>query len=461
MDILKNGVYRASVENWSAEGMGVARLGGLVVFIQGGVPGDVCDIQILKLSGHASWARLVKLVTPSPHRVIPACPAWPLCGGCDFQHVSYAEELRAKTARVQEALRRIGGVSLEIEETIGADTVQAYRNKAIFPVGCRDGAAVTGFFRRRSHDIVASESCEIQSPAANTAARAVRGWMDAYGIPAYDEKTHSGLVRQIFVRTNAAGQALVCLVCTKDSLPHTPALLCSLQESLPSLAGVVVNINSSHTNTVLSDRFVTLWGNPYLEDMLGGLVFRLSVPSFYQINRAQAQRLYARASEYAALDKTQKALDLYCGTGTITLTLAQTAGSVVGVEVVPEAVEDARENARRNGVENARFFCADASQTAQLLEKIRFSPDVVCVDPPRKGLDGAVIDCIETLAPARVVYISCDPATLARDIKLLSARGFSPVRATVVDMFPRTVHVETVVLMTKCGIEGKKRSFDR
>lgn len=449
MDIEKNGVYRASVEDWSAEGMGVARLGGLVVFIQGAAPGDVCDVQILKRAGNAAWARLVKLVTPSLHRVTPSCPAWPLCGGCDFQHVTYAEELRAKTVRVEQALRRIGGVTLEIEETIGADTIKAYRNKAVFPVGCRDGCAVTGFFRRRSHDIVAAESCEIQSPGANAAARAVRGWMNAYSIPAYNEITHTGLVRQVFVRANAAGQALVCLVCTKSSLPETPALLSSLKASLPDLAGVVLNVNDSRTNTVLSDRFVTLWGNPYLEDTLCGLVFRLSVPSFYQINRAQAQRLYARASEYAALDRTQKVLDLYCGAGTITLTLAQTAGSAVGVEVVPEAVEDARENARRNGVENARFFRADASQTAQLLDKIKFSPDVVCVDPPRKGLDGAVIDCIEALAPARVVYISCDPATLARDIKLLAARGFSPARATAVDMFPRTSHVETVVLMSR------------
>ena len=445
----KNSIHRVSIENWSAEGMGIARLGGLVVFVSGAARGDICDVRVLKAGKSAVWARVEKLIAPAPCRITQDCPVFKRCGGCDFRHVSYEEELAAKQKRVDDAFERIGGLTLKTRAIIGAEKIQSYRNKAVYPVGQKGGRIVTGFYAKHSHDIIPVDRCLIQDEASDAAAGAVRRWMQECGVPAYDEITGRGLVRRVYTRVSAAGQLLLCIVAAGSALPHVGRLIETAREACPALAGLVLNVNTWRGNAVLGEQYVSLWGGDDLEDTLCGLKFSLSPASFYQVNRAQAQRLYEKAARYAALEKDMTVLDLYCGTGTMTLRLARDAGRAIGVEVVEKAVEDAKENARRNGVFNAEFFCADAGQAARQLAQRGQRLDVVVVDPPRKGLAPDVIETIIQMAPERVVYVSCDPATLARDLKLFTQGGLPTREAVAVDMFPRTRHVETVVLMSR------------
>jgi len=448
-EISKNSIHRVTIEGWSAEGMGVARLGGLVLFVRGAARGDVCDVRILKTGGSAAWAKVEKLIRPASCRAENDCPVFEKCGGCDFRHVSYREELEAKKQRVDDALRRIGGISVSAEEIIGAENICGYRNKAVYPVGRQDGKPVTGFYRKRSHEIMPVERCLIQHEAADIAAGTVRDWMERCGVPEYDEETGRGLVRRVYTRVGSRGETLVCLIASDGRLPHTEELVLMLREALPEMAGLVLNVNPSRGNAVLGDRYIPLWGKSYLEDSLCGLKFRLSPASFYQINREQAEKLYDKAVEYAGLDGTQTVLDLYCGTGTISLCMAKKARRVIGVEIVEQAIVDAKENARRNGIENAEFFCGDAGEAARELSARGIAPDVVVVDPPRKGLEAEVVETIMRMCPYKVVYVSCDPATLARDLKLFAQGGMQTQKVTAVDMFPRTRHVETVVLMSR------------
>ena len=351
---------------------------------------------------------------------------------------------------MQDAIRRIGGVDMEPEGICGSDRIYHYRNKAQYPVGRNDSGIVTGFYRVRSHDIIPTEHCLIQAEQADTLAACVRGWMTRYRIAPYNEKTQNGLIRHIYVRTAfATGQVQLCLISKSDKLPHTDELIEEARRLVPGLCSVVININSKPGNTILGNTYRTIWGTDYLEDVLCGNRFRISPPSFYQVNRAQAERLYECALEYAELDQTKTALDLYCGVGTITLALARQAKSVIGAEIIPQAVRNAKENAELNEIDNAEFFCGDSGQTAQMLAHRGLTPDVICVDPPRKGLDDVTIDAIVTMAPPRVVYVSCDPATLARDIKKFSEQGYQLKKYRVFDLFSRTHHVETVCLLSR------------
>lgn len=450
LKIEKNAICTAEITGYTADGMGVARSDGPVIFVPGTIRGEQWQIRILKAGKTAAWGRGEKLLRAAPCRREIDCPHFGPCGGCQFRHMDYAEELEAKRLRVQDALRRIGGLDASVDVIHGAAQTDRYRNKVQFPVGAGwDGGVRVGLYRARSHDVLDAEDCLLQTPQANALAGALRGWMEQNAVPPYDERTGQGLVRHLYVRTNGAGESVACVVVNAAALPGEDGLVAALRGADAGLVGVVLNTNTRDTNVILGDAYRTLWGRDRLEETLCGLTFRLSVPSFFQINRAQTEVLYALAAEFAALTGRETVLDLYCGIGTIALTMARSARRVIGAEIVPAAVDDARGNARRNGIGNAEFFCGDAGQTAARLAAEGIWPDVICVDPPRKGLAPGVTDVLADMAPERIVYVSCDPATLARDLNLLTGRGYRLDRAEAVDLFPRTAHVETAALLTK------------
>ena len=442
----KNQIVPAVIEGYSSEGLGVARIDGQVVFVHGAVRGEQCDVLILKVLKNSAFGKVAAVREPSPHRVEPDCPYYGRCGGCDFRHMDYEEELRAKRQRVQDALARLGGSDVAVEKIIGAVEPERYRNKSQYPIAA-DGTV--GFYRARTHQVTDVRTCRIQKPAADAAAEAVRRYIRRFGVACYDEGTGRGLLRHLYVRTNAAGESLVCLLVNGDRLPHEAELVDIIQKHVPKAVGVVLGVNTRPGNAILGEEYRTLWGADTITDTLCGLTFRLSVPSFYQVNRDQAERLYERAVEFAGLTGKETVLDLYCGAGTITQVMAKHAREAIGAEIVPEAIEDARENAKRNGVENVSFFCGDASAVAADFAARKLRPDVICVDPPRKGLAPEVVEAAASMEPRRIVYVSCDPATLGRDVKRFAAHGYTVRRAVAVDLFPRTAHVETVVLMSR------------
>ena len=443
---VKNQVYTAEIQGYSTEGLGIARIGGQVVFVHDAIAGEVCDILIMKVLKNAAFGKAVAWKAVSPHRREPDCPYYRQCGGCAFRHMDYTEELRAKGRRVQDALTRLGGSSAAVEEVLGAAEPLHYRNKSQYPVSA-DGKV--GFYRARTHQVTDLSACLIQKPQADAAAGALRHYMAAQHVPGYDEKTGKGLVRHLYVRTNAKGQSLICVVVNGESLPREDALVSAMRQAVPEAVGVVLNVNTRRSNVILGDRYRTLWGEDTLADTLCGHSFRLSIPAFYQVNRDQAEALYRKAVEYAGLTGKELVLDLYCGAGTITLTMADRAKKVIGAEIVAPAVENARENAAANGIENVEFFCGDAGDIAARLAEENLRPEVICVDPPRKGLAPEVIDAMAQMGPERIVYVSCDPATLGRDVKLLAQRGYAARRAAAVDLFPGTAHIEKVVLLSR------------
>lgn len=391
----------------------------------------------------------MKIHEVSPHRVNRECPVGKKCGGCVFQHMDYDEECRLKAQRVCQALNRLAGEDLESLPILPAPETHHYRNKAQYPVTHRKGQVVAGFFQESTHEVISTARCGILPPEMDQVRDIVVNHMNGHRIPAYEETTGRGLVRHIYVRKGfVSGQVLVCLVVNGEKLPHSQELVEALK-AVPGFKTLVLGVNTRKGNAVLGDKFLNLYGEGWIEDTLCGLTFRLSPRSFYQVNHDQAERLYALAIEAADIRKTDKVLDLYCGVGTITLAMAQAAGRVIGVEIEPQAVADATANALRNGVENAEFFCGDAGKAALELENRGEKPDVVVVDPPRKGLSPDVIETIDRMDPRRVVYVSCDPATLARDVARFKEKGYGLKWVQAVDMFPRTAHVETVALLSK------------
>lgn len=450
-ELLKNDVCTVTVEGYASDGSGVARIDGRVVFVKGGIMGETCAIKILKVTKNVAYAKVEETPVPSEHRVSPACPVFGKCGGCDLLHMDYHEELAMKKQRADDALIRLGGLSHGTSAIWGAGGRGEYRNKVIFSITTKkDGRAAAGFYREHSHDVVPAQECPVQADCSNRAALAVCRWMDICSVPAYNEKTGSGDIRHIFCRYGfATGEFQVVVVSAKDRLKHTDILIEEMFKSCPETKSIVLNVNKTRGNTVLAGEFRTIWGTDSIEDVLCSLRFKLSPRSFYQINREQAERLYGRALAFAALTGEETVLDLYCGTGTITLCLAREAKRVIGAEIVEAAIDDARENAARNGIANAEFFCSDASEIARKLSDEGFAPDVVVVDPPRKGLAPDVPRIIAGMTPKRVVYVSCDPATLSRDIKIFSGLGYEATRCEAVDMFPGTCHVECVVLMSR------------
>ena len=447
MEALEKGsIYTAVIDGYSSEGLGIARVNGAVVFVPHAVRGEEIDLRITKVMKTSCAGEIVKIHNPSPERMEPECPYAGKCGGCAYRHLTYPEELWAKRQRVQDALTRIGGLDLTVEEILGAKNPEHYRNKSQYPVGA-DGSI--GFFQARTHKVVPIRRCLIQTEAADRTAQAVGEWMRRYKISAYDETTGKGLVRHVCVRVNRKGESLCCVVVNGNKVPREPELAAYVTAAVPHTVGVLLNSNTRRGNVILGDKYRTLFGRNYLMDTLCGLEFKLSMPSFYQVNRDQAEVLYGKALEFAGLTGNETVLDLYCGIGTITLCLAKAAKRVIGAEIVPPAIRDAKENAFRNHVENAEFFCGDAADIAAKLESDGLRPDVVTVDPPRKGLAPEVIASVAAMGPEKVVYVSCDPATLGRDVKIFREFGYEAKRAAAVDMFPGTAHVETVVLLSK------------
>ena len=455
-ELKKNTIHPLTIQGYTAEGMGVGRLDGRVVFVPDTIRGEIWEVQLLKVNKNVAWGKGVRLLEASSERIQSDCPHAVKCGGCQYRHMTYAEELFAKKCRVSDALHRLGGAEIDLPDTLGAEDPLRYRNKVQFPVAPGKQEALIGFYRPRSHDVIDVEDCLLQPLSASAARKAVKEWMKQCSISAYDESTGKGLLRHLYLRSNQRGEVLCCLIINGKKLPHGRILIDLLQNALPGLVGLVVNSNMKDTNVILGDSYYTIWGQDYLEETLCGLTFRLSVPSFFQVNRAQTERLYALAIDFADLKGSETVLDLYCGIGTISLDMAQRAGKVIGAEIVPEAIEDAKENAARNGVENAEFFCGDAGEIAFKLSQSGIRPDVVCVDPPRKGLQVDVPGIIAGMNPERIVYVSCDPATLGRDVKRFAELGYHLIKAQPVDLFPRTAHVETVVLLSKGEIDSKK-----
>ena len=447
--LTKNEIYEAVITDYTAEGQGVAHIEGCAVFIPNAIAGEKVTVRIEKVGKTWAAGKMVEILERSAHRINRACPVAKLCGGCDFHHMDYEEESRLKADRVKNCLNRMGRESLETVPILAAPEQTCYRNKAQYPVSSRKGRAFAGFFKAGTHQVIENDRCLILPQEMDEVKTTVIDWMNGNKVTAYDEVAHAGLVRHIYVRRGVESkQVLVCLAINGRSIPKEKSLIEKLKK-IPGFTTLVLSVNTKKGNAVLGDEFITLYGPGFIEDTLCGLHFRLSPRSFYQVNHTQAQRLYAAAIAQAEITKEDTVLDLYCGVGTITLAMAKAAGRVIGVEVVPQAVEDAKDNAKRNGIENAEFFCGDAGAAALELEKQGIKADVVVVDPPRKGLNADTIEALSRFAPRRIVYVSCDPATLARDVALLKERGYRVKNALAADLFPRCSHVESIVCLIR------------
>ena len=445
----KGKIYEAVISDYTSEGQGVAKVDGCAVFVPSAIVGEKCLLRIEKVGKTWASGKIVEILEKSPHRVQRECPISASCGGCDFWHMDYEEESRLKAERVKNALNRIGGESLQEMPILAAPTCHGYRNKAQYPVSSGKKGVYAGFFKAGTHQVVENKRCLILPEEADKVKDIVIDYVNRFKVTAYNENTGKGMLRHIYVRRGAvSGQVLVCLVVNGRKLPHTEVLIEKLQ-AVEGFTSLVLSVNTKQGNTILGSEMITLYGPGYIEDTLCGLNFRLSARSFYQVNHHQAQRLYEAAIDLAGITKNDLVLDLYCGVGTITLCMAKAAKKVIGVEVVEQAVQDAWDNAKRNGIENAEFFCGDAGQAALDLEQKGIRADVAVVDPPRKGLNADCIEALVKMSPRKIVYVSCDPATLARDVAILKGRGYTLKTALAADLFPRCAHIESIVCLKR------------
>ena len=449
MSVQKNQVVTVEITGFSAEGSGVGKYNGMAVFTPYTAAGDTAEILIVKAQKSFAYGKLIKLIKPSPLRDGPGCPVYSKCGGCAFRHIKYEAELAAKRERVRDALKRIAKADIEPEPIIGSELTDGYRNKALYPVRLAGGKINMGFFAPRSHRVVPCTGCLLQPPVFEPALKAFEYWTEEKNISVYDEESKSGYLRGVYLRAAGDGDVMACAVVSKPEIIGAETLIKRLKDAVPLLKSVIFNINPDDTNVVLGKECRTVWGDGYLEDALCGLSFKISPLSFYQVNRPQAEKLYAKAAEYAALTGGETLLDLYCGAGAIGLTMAGRCKKVIGAEIVPEAVADAKQNAALNGISNAEFICADVAGAAEALKSRGLRPDVVVLDPPRKGCAAGALKTVAAMGPGRIVYVSCDPATLARDVAALVGYGYRLRAAAPVDMFPRTAHVETVTLLQR------------
>ena len=452
--ISKNSEFEIDITAMGSEGEGIGHTeDGMTVFVVGAIPGDRVVAHVTKVKKTYAYAIIAKVLTPSSFRIEPKCPVAGKCGGCTLQHMAYPEQLRLKEEKVRDCIERIGGIkNPPMEPIVGAENLYHYRNKAQFPVGTdRNGNPVIGFYRKHSHDVVGNTDCCIQAPVNQPIMETVLGFMTEHRIPAYNEETGKGLVRHVFTRVGfATKEVMVCLVINGDELKGAEKLAKALAEVIESeglkLTSFCLNINKKNTNVIMGDKVICVYGDPRIEDKIGDVTYRISPLSFYQVNPEQTLKLYELALEYAGLTGSEAVWDLYCGIGTISLFLARSAREVYGVEIVPEAIEDAKENARINGIDNAFFKAGAAEDLAPTLPR----PDVIVVDPPRKGCDEKLLDTILKNAPKRVVYVSCDPATLARDLKILVSGGYKLTRVRPVDQFLHSGgHIETVCALSR------------
>ena len=462
MPLQKNQILTLRIERLSSDGSGVAHSAdGEAVFVPGTAPGDEARVRIVKDCGRYAFGILDELLTPSPDRIPVDCPVAGPCGGCTLRHLDYAAELRAKQESVLDAFRRIGGLEVPVLDILPSPDADRYRNKVQFPVGIdKNGVPCIGFYAGRTHRIVPCPDCKLQPSVLNEIGNALCAFFAQQGIRPYDEQSGKGLVRHIFLRRGAhSGQIMVCLVCTRAKLPHAEQLCTALRGQFPAISTILLNVNAKNTNVILGSENHILYGPGYIEDTLCGVPVRLGPLSFYQVNTLAAERLYGVAAQYAQLTPDDTLLDLYCGMGTIGLSMAEQCRELIGVEIVPEAIESAKANAARMGeavAAKSRFFCADAGQAATQLAAEGLHPDIVMLDPPRKGCDEATLSAVVRMAPRRVVYVSCNPATAARDAAWLEQNGYHAEKVQPVDLFPRTKHCETVVLLSKGEVDSKK-----
>lgn len=414
------------------------------IFVPGALPGERVLARVSLVKKSYAVAELVKIIQPSEDRAQPVCPIYANCGACQLQHYAYAFQLLVKRQQVQDALERIGHLHCEVQPTLGMVSPWRYRNKMQFPVQGRKGFLEIGCYALKTHGVINTSDCLIQEEGNNRVLEAVRCWMQEFHIPAYDERSGSGLVRHVMGRTGAGGEVLAVVICTRAQVPYSDELVRILREKVPGLVGAVVNVNPKRTNIIMGQECHTLWGRDYLLDRLGDLQFRVSPLSFFQVNRAQAEVLYNIVLDLGCLCGQENVADVYCGTGTISLFLARRARKVFGIEIVAAAIRDARENALYNNIDNAEFLVGDAAEELPRLLAKGFRPDAVVVDPPRAGCEEKVLQSIMAVSPKRIVYVSCNPATLARDLGILCDK-YDIIRVQPVDMFPQTTHVETVV----------------
>ena len=452
MDFKKNDIVTVTIEDMGQDGEGIGKVDGFTLFIKDAVIGDVVEAKLMKVKKNYGYARLMKIITPSADRVEPKCPVYRQCGGCQIQALDYQAQLKFKERKVRGNLERIGGFSdIPLEPIMGMEEPYHYRNKAQFPVGTdKNGEIVTGFYAGRTHDIIPNTKCYLGSEWNEEILQVVLDYMKTYNVSAYDEAKGKGLVRHILIRTGfTSGEIMVCLVINGKKLPKSEKLVESLTK-IQGMTSITINTNEKRTNVILGEEIHLLWGRTYIQDNIGDITYRISPLSFYQVNPVQTKKLYETALEYADLKGEETVWDLYCGIGTISLFLAQRAKQVYGVEIVPQAIEDARENAVLNHIENAKFYVGKAEEVLpNLYDEEGIYADVIVVDPPRKGCDEKCLETIVKMQPKRVVYVSCDSATLARDLRYLCDRGYEVKRVRGCDMFPMTGHVETVVLLSQ------------
>lgn len=449
MEIKKNDDIKLNIEAMTSEGSAVGHYNGMAVFVRGAVPGDKIIAHIIKTSKKYAIATIKNINCYSPSRIESDCPVSKKCGGCSFRNMTYQEELKYKQSRVADAIERIGHIGTTIRDIIGADEINYYRNKAQYPVVINDGELTAGFYAYKSHRIIPCDDCKLQAPEFKECLNAFSKWIEKSNIISYNEVTSKGLLRHIYLRKAfGTGEIMACAVINGSNLPNQDLLINELTK-ITNVKSICVNINKKNSNVILGSETNVIWGSETITDSLLGKKFVISPNSFYQVNHHQCEKLYSKAKEYAQLTGNETVIDLYCGAGTIGLTMADSAKQIFGIEIVPQAIENAKANAEINSINNAEFFCGDAFDGAKELESRGITPDVVILDPPRKGCQKELFDIIENMNPNRIVYVSCDSATLARDLDILKAKGYITNEVTPVDMFPRTPHVEAVALITK------------
>lgn len=448
MPLLKNQEIKLHIDSVSSEGSGVGRFDGQAVFVSGAAVGDELSVHIIKAKKTYAVGIIKEILKPSKDRIAVDCPYFKQCGGCVYRHISYDAEKRIKTKKVKDAFLRLAHIDVPVRDIITANT-ERYRNKAEYPVGRDLNGVNIGFYANRSHRIVDAEDCLLQPAEFAEIVEIIRKWIFDNHISVWNGETSEGLLRHIYIRKGfVSGEIMVCLVINGENIPKAEELVSAVSE-ISGVKSIVLNTNTKNTNVILGESVKVLWGSEKIVDTLCGVEIELSPLSFYQVNHDGAQLLYKKAAEYAALSGKETVIDLYCGAGTIGLSMAHKAKKVIGVEIIPEAIEDAKKNAKRNGTQNCEFYCMDAGEAAKMLRDKNIQPDVVLLDPPRKGCSKEVLSCVAEMSPKRIVYISCDVSTQSRDCAVLKDLGYITNEVTPVDMFPRTAHVESVVLLTK------------
>lgn len=452
MKLNKNDIINLTITSATAEGSGVGKTDdGIAVFVPLSAIGDELEVRILKVKKSYAFGKIERIIKPSESRIESDCKNFSKCGGCVWRHISYEEECKIKHQKVVDAVERIGGINTQFRPIIKCDNTNRYRNKAQFPIGKdKDGNVLMGFYAFHSHRIIDCDDCILQPEVFTRVMEITREFISVTNTDIYDEATGKGRLRHLYIRMGeVTGELMVCFVVNGNGLKQEDLLVKMLKDELPMLKTVVVNSNREKTNVILGNKNRVAYGNGYITDELCGLKFKISPFSFWQVNRKQAEKLYNKAKEYANLQSDEILLDLYCGTGTIGLTMANNCKTLVGVEIIEDAIKDANENAKLNNITNARFICSDAPKAAEALQKEGLKPDVVILDPPRKGCGEELVETISQMSPKRVVYVSCDPATLARDLRYFEDRNYTTIEVTPCDMFSRTAHVESVVLLCR------------